>query len=109
MCYGRWDTHTHPLADVHPTNLFKTLFPGQEYNNGRILDFNKVNNYVSNPLSIREYPRMPWHDVGIVFLSFDCPFLTRNGQVHMTLTGDVVLDIAQHFIERWNIIKQRKV
>jgi phospholipase D1/2 len=66
LCYGRWDTHTHPLADVHPTNLFKTLFPGQEYNNTRILDFNQVNNYVSNKLSIRDYGRMPWHDVGTV-------------------------------------------
>lgn len=28
-CYGRWDTHNHPLADVHPTEFFKSLFPGQ--------------------------------------------------------------------------------
>ena len=34
---------------------------------------------------------MPWHDV------------------HMTLTGEVVLDIVQHFVERWNEIKKRKV
>jgi hypothetical protein len=27
----------------------------------------------------------------------------------MTLTGPVVLDIAQHFTERWNEIKKRKV
>jgi phospholipase D1/2 len=90
LCFGRWDTHNHPLADVHPTKLFNTLFPGQDYNNARIIDFNQVNNYVSNTLSIRDYARMPWHDV------------------HMTLTGNVVLDIAQHFIERWNKIKERK-
>jgi phosphatidylserine/phosphatidylglycerophosphate/cardiolipin synthase-like enzyme len=30
-------------------------------------------------------------------------------QVHMTLYGDVVLDISQHFVERWNEIKKRKV
>jgi phospholipase D1/2 len=29
LCFGRWDTHTHPLADVHPTNFSLTLFPGQ--------------------------------------------------------------------------------
>jgi hypothetical protein len=29
-------------------------------------------------------------------------------QVHMTLTGPVVLDIVQHFTERWNEIKKRK-
>lgn len=27
----------------------------------------------------------------------------------MTLTGDVVLDIVQHFVERWNEVKKRKV
>ena len=26
----------------------------------------------------------------------------------MTMTGPVVLDIAQHFIERWNEVKARK-
>lgn len=55
-CYGRWDTRNHPLADVHPTEFFKSLFPGQgmdarpktcapevltesDYNNSRIMDF----------------------------------------------------------------------
>jgi phospholipase D1/2 len=33
---------------------------------------------------------MPWHDV------------------HMTFEGPVVLDVSQHFIERWNEIKKRK-
>jgi hypothetical protein len=33
---------------------------------------------------------MPWHDV------------------HMTLVGPVVLDIAQHFVERWNYIRGKK-
>lgn len=27
----------------------------------------------------------------------------------MTLRGPVVLDISQHFVERWNEIKKRKV
>ena len=39
LCFGRWDTHTHPLADVHPTSFADTLFPGQDYNNARVLDF----------------------------------------------------------------------
>ena len=30
-------------------------------------------------------------------------------QVHMTIDGPVVLDIVQHFIERWNMIKGLKV
>ncbi|KAF8641650.1 hypothetical protein AX16_009876 [Volvariella volvacea WC 439] len=90
LCFGRWDTHTHPLADVHPTNFARTLFPGQDYNNARIMDFHDVYNYASNQLSILESARMPWHDV------------------HMTLVGPAVLDIVQHFVERWNEIKKRK-
>ncbi|KAF9530719.1 phospholipase D [Crepidotus variabilis] len=90
LCFGRWDTHNHPLADVHPTDFSKTLFPGQDYNNARVQDFKEVKDYVSNTLSIQDVPRMPWHDV------------------HMTLEGPVVLDIAQHFVERWNEIKKRK-
>ncbi|KAL6298141.1 phospholipase D/nuclease [Sparassis latifolia] len=90
LCFGRWDTHTHPLADAHPTNFEATLFPGQDYNNARIVDFQNVQNYVSNGLSVLESPRMPWHDV------------------HMTIAGSAVLDIVQHFVERWNEIKKRK-
>jgi len=30
-------------------------------------------------------------------------------QVHMTIDGPVVLDIVQHFVERWNEVKTRKV
>ncbi|KAF8129820.1 hypothetical protein EV363DRAFT_1399636 [Boletus edulis] len=79
LCFGRWDTHNHPLADVHPTDFARTLFPGQDYNNARVLDFQDVASYVSNAVSILETPRMPWHDV------------------HMTICGSVVLDICQHF------------
>lgn len=91
LCFGRWDTHSHPLADVHPTEFFRTIFPGQDYNNARIMDFQNVPDYASNALSVLDSARMPWHDV------------------HMTLTGPVVLDIVQHFVERWNEIKKRKV
>ncbi|KAJ1303942.1 hypothetical protein OPQ81_008353 [Rhizoctonia solani] len=89
-CFGRWDTHSHPLADCHPTDFSRTLFPGQDYNNARVLDFQTVDHYASNQVSLLETARMPWHDV------------------HMTLIGPVVLDIVQHFIERWNEIKSRK-
>lgn len=84
-------TPDHSLGDVHPLDFSKTLFPGQDYNNARIGDFNFVKNYVGNTLSVLEAPRMPWHDV------------------HMTLSGPVVLDIVQHYTERWNEVKTRKV
>ena len=63
LCFGRWDTHTHPLADVHPTEFSLTLFPGQDYNNARVMDFREVYNYASNTLSTLDTARMPWHDV----------------------------------------------
>ncbi|KAG8962140.1 hypothetical protein FRC03_004555 [Tulasnella sp. 419] len=89
-CFGRWDTQSHPLADVHPTDFSRTLFPGQDWNNARVQDFQQVDNYVSNTISILDTPRMPWHDV------------------HMSFVGDAVLDVVQHFVERWNEIKTRK-
>lgn len=52
-----------PLADVHPTEFAKTLFPGQDYNNARYEDFKNVNNYLTNEFSILDQPRMPWEDV----------------------------------------------
>ncbi|CCA77742.1 related to phospholipase D [Serendipita indica DSM 11827] len=90
LCFGRWDSHAHPLADVHPTDFSRTLFPGQEYNNSRVKDFLKVDHFVNNAVSIIQTPRMAWHDV------------------HMTLSGPSVLDIVQHFTERWNELKLRK-
>ena len=35
LCYGRWDTNQHPIADCHPSNLDDIVFPGQDYNNAR--------------------------------------------------------------------------
>ncbi|KAI9510126.1 hypothetical protein F5148DRAFT_1182591 [Russula earlei] len=91
ICFGRWDTQNHPLADVHLTDFSRTLFPGQDYNNARVMDFRDVSDYVSETISMLETPRMPWQDV------------------HMTIDGPVVLDIVQHFVERWNFIKGLKV
>lgn len=53
-----------PLAGVYPAHFDQTLFPGQDYNNARIMDFQDVYNYASNGLSILESARMPWHEVG---------------------------------------------
>lgn len=37
LCYGRWDTHQHPIADAHPGDLDRIVFPGQDFNNARIM------------------------------------------------------------------------
>lgn len=81
ICFGRWDTSSQcvkplpwnllnlilslhsPLADAHPTQFYKTLFPGQDYNDARFADFEHVDDYASNKISVLEQPRMPWHDV----------------------------------------------
>lgn len=90
LCFGRWDHHQHPLADVHPAGVSTEIWPGQDFNNNRIMDFKTVEDWKSNELSKAEYGRMPWHDVA------------------MGLTGECVLDIAEHFVLRWNFIKRDK-
>jgi len=38
MCFGRYDSRTHQLADYHPSGS-GTIWPGQDYSNPRIKDF----------------------------------------------------------------------
>lgn len=37
LCYGRWDTNSHPIADAHPGDLKRIVFPGQDFNNARMM------------------------------------------------------------------------
>ena len=90
LCYGRWDTNQHPIADAHPSNLDDIVFPGQDYNNARIMDFHDVSNWQKNKLDRKESSRMGWSD-----LSF-------------SLRGPVVEDLRAHFVERWNFIFNEK-
>ncbi|KFZ24526.1 hypothetical protein V502_00992, partial [Pseudogymnoascus sp. VKM F-4520 (FW-2644)] len=90
LCFGRWDTHQHPLVDVHPGGIFNEIWPGQDFNNNRVMDFQSVEELKSNALSKAEYGRMPWHDVA------------------MGVLGPCVVDIAEHFVLRWNLIKRDK-
>lgn len=90
LCFGRWDTKQHPLSDVSPAGMENMVFPGQDYNNNRIMDFQSVNDWAQNQLSKADYGRMPWHDV------------------HMGVIGPCAYDIAEHFILRWNFVKRDK-
>lgn len=90
LCFGRWDNHQHPLADVHPAGVQGEIWPGQDFNNNRIMDFQKVSDWKSNELSKADFGRMPWHDVA------------------MAVVGDCVYDIAEHFVLRWNFVKRDK-
>jgi len=31
LCYGRWDTNHHSIADAHPGDVNEIVFPGQDY------------------------------------------------------------------------------
>ncbi|XXG95125.1 hypothetical protein Hte_001385 [Hypoxylon texense] len=90
LCFGRWDNHQHILADVHPEGVANEIWPGQDFNNNRVMDFQNVQDWKQNELSKAEYGRMPWHDVA------------------MGVIGPCVYDIAEHFVLRWNFIKRDK-
>ncbi|KAG9244055.1 hypothetical protein BJ878DRAFT_422221 [Calycina marina] len=90
LCFGRWDNHQHQLADVHPAGVKNEMWPGQDFNNNRVMDFQNVKDWKANELSKAEYGRMPWHDCS------------------MGVVGDCVLDIAEHFVLRWNFVKRDK-
>lgn len=90
MCFGRWDSQMHALADVHPEGVAHEVWPGQDFNNNRVKDFQNVKDWKNNELSKAEFGRMPWHDVA------------------MGVVGPCVYDIAEHFVLRWNFIKRDK-
>jgi len=90
LCFGRWDAHQHTMADIHPAGVENEVFPGQDFNNNRIMDFHSVEDWKTNQLSKAENGRMPWHDVAF------------------GLMGPSVYDIAEHFVLRWNFCKRDK-
>ena len=90
LCYGRWDTNQHSIADAHPGDLQKIVFPGQDFNNARIMDFADVDHWENNKLDRKESSRMGWSDISL------------------SLSGPVLEDLKAHFVERWNFIYDEK-
>ena len=91
LCYGRWDSNQHPIADCHPANINDIIFPGQDWNNARIADFQDVAHWdAKNVLDRKTSSRMGWSDISI------------------SLRGPVVEDLKMHFVERWNFIYNEK-
>lgn len=90
LCYGRWDTNQHPIADTHPHDLNAIVFPGQDYNNARIMDFDDVVHWKNNKLDRKTSSRMGWSDISV--------------SVH----GPAVQDLRRHFVDRWNFIMDEK-
>ncbi|KAF3483297.1 phospholipase D Active site domain-containing protein [Arthroderma uncinatum] len=90
LCFGRWDTYQHSIADVHPADVKQAVFPGQDYNNARVLDFQDVVHWENNQLDRKSNSRMGWSDVAV------------------SLHGPVVEDLRKHFVDRWNFIYDEK-
>ena len=90
LSYGRWDSIQHPIADAHAENLDDIVFPGQDYNNARVMDFKNLDNWEHNKLSRLTTSRMGWQDISI------------------SLTGPAVRDVCRHFLDRWNFIHGMK-
>ncbi|KAI1623417.1 phospholipase D [Exophiala viscosa] len=90
LCFGRWDTNQHAIADAHPLNINETVFPGQDYNNARVADFSDVANPFQNKLDRTKSSRMGWSDISLC------------------IQGPTVPDLGHHFIDRWNFIFDEK-
>lgn len=90
LCYGRWDTNQHSIADAHPSDINEIVFPGQDYNNSRVMDFQDVVHWENNKLDRREASRMGWSDIALCII------------------GPAVSDLKEHFVQRWNFIFEEK-
>ena len=85
ITFGRYeDSHYRLKDDAEKTG--DQLFPGKDYANPRIKDVVAPEKPLEdNPTFDRSsIPRMPWRDI------------------HMCIKGTVALDVAWHFIQRWN-------
>ncbi|KAG1511951.1 hypothetical protein G6F47_007715 [Rhizopus delemar] len=90
LCFGRYDTLHHELTDYGFNDATREVFPGQDYSNPRIKDFQKVSQYDNELVDKLTTARMPWHDI------------------HTAMVGPPARDIARHFVQRWNFIKKSK-
>ncbi|ELP88559.1 phospholipase D, putative [Entamoeba invadens IP1] len=73
LCLGRYDNIFHHITPmVRDAPNGALLFPPADYNNIQIPKTNRF-----------QYPRMPWHDV------------------HCKVDGEIIMDLQQHFLQRW--------
>ncbi len=109
LCFGRWDTHSHDLHDdypLHPCVLGEEdcehsvaeeaseepikkyrRWIGKDYGNTLLgVVRTRFNEPFQDYINRNEDPRMPWHDVSCM------------------ISGEPALDVARHFIQRYNAI-----
>lgn len=101
LCFGRWDTPSHPIKDDKLTGFELNdepkdadhcqLWPGKDYSNPRVQDFYALDKPYEEMYDRAKIPRMPWHDIG------------------MQVVGAPARDLSRHFVQRWNyILRQRQ-
>ncbi|KAH8671167.1 hypothetical protein BX600DRAFT_240863 [Xylariales sp. PMI_506] len=101
LCFGRWDSPQHPLADDRPTGYEPDgetpmdaehcqLWPGKDYSNPRVLDFFRLNEPYEEMYDRSKVPRMPWHDIS------------------MQVVGQPARDLTRHFVQRWNYLRRER-
>ncbi|CCG23217.1 Pld1 phospholipase D1 [Candida orthopsilosis Co 90-125] len=105
LCYGRYDTADHVLADDSPEDFEQfgaddyatvadlenfQVFMGKDYSNPRVKDFFDLDKPYKSMYNRQTTPRMPWHDI------------------HMMTYGKVARDLSRHFVQRWNYLIRQK-
>ncbi len=91
LAFGRFDTSEHVVSDPgtgKPQVCHR--WPGKEYYNPIIKEFVNVNRPMEDLIDRTAVPRMPWHDV------------------QCSVAGVAAMDVAMHFIERWNFVCAKK-
>ena len=87
LCFGRFELDDYPLCEPNNQEEGLEYFPGQDYTNVRIKDFENVDQYNLCLIDKNSQPRMPWRDIAV------------------KLKGKVVKDVIRHFIQYWNFAK----
>ena len=101
LCFGRWDTHTHPLTDNYPLNPSIDTkqssdngqqkyrrWIGKDYRNTFIREIPYYTKPLEDHLDRKKDQRLPYHDLSVTF------------------TGPAVQDVVEHFIQRYNFLQE---
>lgn len=95
LCFGRYDTITHPVSDHHfhveintPPSHVHCVWPGKDYYNPTVAPMGDITRPFEDSIDRKFVPRMPWHDTMI------------------QVNGDAARDVALNFISRWNHHRQ---
>lgn len=91
MCFGRWDNDNYHLTEPDQTRKINfdlvSYFPGADYNNVRLKDFDLARNHDKALIKIGGEPRMPWRDI------------------HVRMEGPIVNDMSRSFMQYWSFMK----